>query len=622
MQLSLRQRVLAFLKLGLLFGIALSISVGLLSYQLTRRTIESENADRFQNMAATAQYTLDARIRSYTNVLRATMSLYSADPYVSREKFHRFYKSLNLPEHYPAIEALNYVSWIRDSELPEFEARMHREQELAGNDEPPFKIHPGGRRPVYAPVTLVEPRERWLNTLGYDLNSVPVHLKAMEDARDSGLISASGTPVHPMQDPRNLGMALRLPVYKVGAPVSDVAERRAAYVGSVGIAFSVKRLVDGVLDELPNKSIRLSLFNQVLALKPTDTMPAQLIYDSEATFANPRPVLDVADDSKYHVELPVDFNGRPWVAHFSTPKTAMNRPSDNWYPLLALVAGCTSTMLLYGLFYTLTSSRARAVEMAQAMTSELRQSQAQLLLSHKKLRQLAAHAEHIKETERKRIAREIHDDLGQNLLALRLEAQMLASRTRERHTRLHARAEVTLRHIDATIKSVRQIINDLRPTVLDLGLNAAVDWQIAEFRRRTGIQCDLLEYHKDIVVDDHCATALFRILQESLTNVRRHSQASWVCVDLKAEDGWVRMSVHDNGVGLQGGRHTPGKFGLLGIEERVTMLGGTLSLRDAPGGGTTVEVTIPVRQENSDVPVSLPAHQQPALPEPAQTVTF
>jgi signal transduction histidine kinase len=153
--------------------------------------------------------------------------------------------------------------------------------------------------------------------------------------------------------------------------------------------------------------------------------------------------------------------------------------------------------------------------------------------------------------------------------------------------------------IDATIKSVRQIINDLRPSVLDLGLNAAVDWQIAEFRRRSGIECDLVEYQTDIAVDDACATALFRILQEALTNVTRHAVASWVRVDLRVENNLVRMSIRDNGIGLQNSPSRPGKYGLIGISERVAILGGTLSLSPSPGGGTTVEVAIPALHENS-----------------------
>jgi signal transduction histidine kinase len=292
--------------------------------------------------------------------------------------------------------------------------------------------------------------------------------------------------------------------------------------------------------------------------------------------------------------LPVDFNGRKWDAHFSVRKNELYRSSDETFLLMAIVTGFTTTMLLYSLYYTLTSSRRRAIELAEGMTKELRESEARLQLSHENLRRLSAHGERIKESERKRIAREIHDDLGQNLLALRIDAQLLSSRTGEKHPHLHARAEGTLEQIDATINSVRQIINDLRPNVLDLGLNAAVGWQVAEFRRRTGIGCELVEHHTDIAVSDHSATALFRILQESLSNVTRHAQATRVQVNLRAEGSHVRMRVSDNGIGLPPERlRNASAFGLIGIEERVKILGGIFNLTRTPGGGTTIDVAIP-----------------------------
>jgi signal transduction histidine kinase len=228
----------------------------------------------------------------------------------------------------------------------------------------------------------------------------------------------------------------------------------------------------------------------------------------------------------------------------------------------------------------------------------LRESEAQLKLSHQKLRHLAAHAERIKEGERQRIAREIHDDLGQNLLALRIEADMLRSRTSGNHPRLHARAVQTVSQIDTTIKSVRQIINDLRPTVLDLGLSAALEWQSAQFTRLTGIAC-ALSATEEVVLKDHRATALFRILQESLSNVARHSGATAVRVDLNLQPGWLTMAVSDNGRGMPaGGRAKPGSFGLVGIEERMQMLDGTFSLSSSPGAGTTIIVSVPFDQRD------------------------
>lgn len=252
-------------------------------------------------------------------------------------------------------------------------------------------------------------------------------------------------------------------------------------------------------------------------------------------------------------------------------------------------------MLIFLLFYTLASSRRRAIHMAAAMTRELRDSQAKLQSSHATLRRLAAHADRIKEGERKRIAREIHDDLGQNLLALRIEADLLTVATKGRHPRLNARARLTLAQIDATIKSVRHIINDLRPAVLDLGLSAAVQWQIAQFRQRSGMACELIEPPGDISMEDHCATAFFRILQESLSNIARHAKASSVRVELRQQGGMLTMTVSDNGVGLlDHSRNKAGSFGLVGIEERITILGGQCSISGSLAAGTTVTVSVPL----------------------------
>ena len=221
-------------------------------------------------------------------------------------------------------------------------------------------------------------------------------------------------------------------------------------------------------------------------------------------------------------------------------------------------------------------------------------------LHHSKLllQQLACHQEIIKEEERKRIAREIHDELGQNLLALRIDACMLNARTGSRHPRLNEKTRMALDQIDSTIRSVRSIINDLRPPVLDLGLQAAIEWQVHEFQRRSGLDCALLARRSDFDdgLDERSATALFRILQESLTNVLRHAQASRVEVELDREASHFRMRIADDGVGMGPKRmRSPKTFGLQGIRERLRMLDGSLQIISAPHQGTELRITIPLR---------------------------
>jgi signal transduction histidine kinase len=221
----------------------------------------------------------------------------------------------------------------------------------------------------------------------------------------------------------------------------------------------------------------------------------------------------------------------------------------------------------------------------------------ELRQSKQLLRQLATHQELIKEEERKRIAREIHDELGQNLLALRIDASMLHARTANAHPKLNEKVKYALGHIDATIKSVRGIINDLRPPVLDLGLQAAIEWQIEEFRRRSGITCEMIvdDEHFDRGLEDKSATALFRILQESLTNVIRHAHASYVRIELSRDGNILYMRIADDGIGLQEDIARSKKtFGLQGIKERIRMLGGDIKIETRPGNGTALTVSIPL----------------------------
>ncbi len=249
------------------------------------------------------------------------------------------------------------------------------------------------------------------------------------------------------------------------------------------------------------------------------------------------------------------------------------------------------TQELAELNHTLQVQRMRDLQhIAERQTAEeaLRQ-------SREELRMLASHQEQIKEDERKRIAREIHDELGQNLLALRIDISMLYERTSNNHPRLNAKVYNVLTQIDTTMKSMRAIINNLRPSVLDLGLNAAIEWQVQEFRRRTGIGCQLRMGKHDLHLDDKRATALFRILQESLSNVIRHAQASRVDIELQERGNTVLMRVMDNGIGTYPGcRRKSNSFGLVGIKERISSLGGELLINTAQDKGMSLTICIPV----------------------------
>jgi signal transduction histidine kinase len=210
------------------------------------------------------------------------------------------------------------------------------------------------------------------------------------------------------------------------------------------------------------------------------------------------------------------------------------------------------------------------------------------------LAELSSHSELVKEQERARIARELHDDLGGNLTAIKMALAMLANRLPADPPVLLEKATYLDSLVDRTIDAVHRISRDLRPSTLDLGIVAALEWQAAEFAQRTGIACHAT-IDPDITLDDDAATALFRIFQEALTNIAKHAHASTVTVRLHRDGANLLLSIGDNGVGVQPvDRLKPDSFGLRGMDERAHALKGSLTLSAAPGGGTMVNILIPL----------------------------
>lgn len=224
----------------------------------------------------------------------------------------------------------------------------------------------------------------------------------------------------------------------------------------------------------------------------------------------------------------------------------------------------------------------------------------QLRASERQLRALSQGLQSAREEERTRISRELHDQLGQSLTALKLELAALGrapGRAGAEGTTLDASrlAEIT-NHVDGLVQLVRDISTALRPGVLDqLGLQAALEWQAAEFERQSGIHCTLDIGGALASVAPEVSTAVFRVFQEALTNVARHSGAREVRVSLEGTETALTLEVVDDGAGLPDGAATsPTSLGLLGMRERVRLINGTLILGGAPGRGTSVKVVVPI----------------------------
>lgn len=214
---------------------------------------------------------------------------------------------------------------------------------------------------------------------------------------------------------------------------------------------------------------------------------------------------------------------------------------------------------------------------------------------NQKLRNLAAHIEEVREEERAEIAREIHDELGQQLTAIKMDVAWVAKKGNIQDPSVAQRLQDAMMLIDSMVNTVRRIATDLRPSILDdLGLQEALKWQAGEFQKRSGIHCHFTTNNKGAMISPGIAITLFRIFQESLTNIRRHAGATEVVSELKINKQQLALLIRDNGKGFDKREIERKKtLGILGMEERVLKLGGSLDVQSEPQKGTLVKVVIP-----------------------------
>lgn len=217
--------------------------------------------------------------------------------------------------------------------------------------------------------------------------------------------------------------------------------------------------------------------------------------------------------------------------------------------------------------------------------------------TNRQLQELSTALQRVREDERAGIAREMHDELGQRLTAIKLELSWLGSRLPGERADLQDKVGVIKEQLNQTIASVRRITYELRPLILDdLGLRAAISWLTDDFSKRTNIELVLDLDDDEPERGSAEATTLFRVLQESLTNVTKYAQASTVWVACRRDGGDWRLTVRDDGIGFVLDAANQAGFGLLGMRERIRLVQGTFAIHSTPGDGTTIDVTVPARQ--------------------------
>ena len=345
-------------------GSLLALAVGGALYAGAARTVFDDAQQRFDNLTHGAQHSLATRVKSYSDLLRGLEALFRTSDRLSRRQFHDYVAGLDIARQFPAIESVNYAVALTQAQRAAYIDGVRLDTSLAPRGYPDFTIRPAGERPEYTVLTYLEPDSLLAERMGVDIGANPLVAQALGQARDSGEISASGQVIMIKGPPAHAGLGMRLPVYRNGMPQGSVAERRAAYQGSVGIGFGVTQLVHSALERSTLEPLHLILYSAaaplpadgVLTITPQD----RLLFndDEDLAAAPPRPGGDAAYFDRV---LPVAYQGGLWKAHFRVRKTELYSGFDRYFPWLALAVGMAGTLLIYGYIFTLYRSRRNAI---------------------------------------------------------------------------------------------------------------------------------------------------------------------------------------------------------------------------------------------------------------------
>ena len=370
--------------LVLLIGIPASAYL----FVVLNQAVEEVARSRFEREASEAKGLIEVRIHFYADILYGLRALFATQEDVSRLDFHRYVASLDLKQRYPGFDLVNFAAYVPGGQRERFETSVRRDVSVDPRGYPDFAIKPPGERPDYHVMVYLEPMQDFRFAFGLDLaanpalDAAPKTLVGLQhSARDSGRLTASGMPIRVKGAKEYVGLAMRLAVYSAGSPVDTVEQRRAAYVGSVGAGFNVEHLMKGALHEGMAQYMRFVLYDAGPASDPRSAVsPAQerLLFDSD-----PRKAAATAgDDDTFTRVLPIEVGGRVWRIHFNAPRSSLIERVDAFSPWAVLVGGVLTSLLLAGLFYSLASSRGRALAIASEMTSHLRESEASLVEAH------------------------------------------------------------------------------------------------------------------------------------------------------------------------------------------------------------------------------------------------
>lgn len=580
--------------------VGVAVPASILLYVVIKNQVEDVARLRFEREVDNANAVIRDRLRSYGDVLYALRAVFATDEHVDRPKFHAFVKSLEVPLRYPGFVSLNYAVHVMRDAKDAFEATVRADTSLDPRGYPGFAIKPTGKRDEHFVLVYLEPMAGYEFAFGLDIGANPMAndpsevAAAVRQHRDTGKLSASAQLLRVKREKEQIYLAMRLGVYRNGMPTDTVEQRRLAYIGSVGAGFDIEHLIrEATLPDL-FRNVRLRLFDVGSAADArSGKEQRRLLFDSGVVPPPQRTALaSEAEVETFHHVVPIEFAGRRLAFEYGTAKAFVLTGLDLALPTLVLIGLLVSSVLVFGIFYSLSRSRSQALTLAEAMTADLRQSTEQLQAMSRRLVDL-------QESERRRFSRELHDQVGQNLTALSINLDILKLQLPPAaDAELGSRLDDASSLVESTSAAIENVMSELRPPMLDdYGLLPALQWYAKQFADRTGIAVTVHGDEAQPRISQTSEIALFRIMQEALNNVAKHARAGAVEIALASTSAETSMTIADDGVGIEGatpgrGRNRPG-LGMVTMRERIQAVGGEFDIGAGPQGGTRIKVRVP-----------------------------
>jgi diguanylate cyclase (GGDEF)-like protein len=385
---------------GFAFAVlALALATTITVYMLCQQFVDREVQLRFDNDSRSVEQQIAVRVRLYTDVLVTMRALFGEDSSVTRAEFHDFVAGLDLHGRYPGFQTLNYAAYVRAADADAFVAAQRNDIALRQSGIN-FSIHPPGVRDSYDVLTYLEPLDVNREAVGLDMDALPARRAAMDALRDTGEPISSGRLILDDRGARFVGLAMRMPVYHKGMPTATVAQRRLAYAGSVGAGVRVNDMMDGLLSAETLRVIKFKIYDAGSMRRAALPLSKEtLLYDSidgvaSTLSAFPASVAHASRRAPAAAVVPYaprvahsakvktlrrsaeqPFAGRRWVIEFSADMGALSG-AQRVLPDLALLSGLLISALLSVLTYALSTSRVRAVRLADQITRDLRTSEA------------------------------------------------------------------------------------------------------------------------------------------------------------------------------------------------------------------------------------------------------